>query len=69
MSVQEIALSHNQRKKLRKAITDDNVLFEDDNGDLVLSMAAYRALNGDSPIEDLIGDNVLNNDDEFVIFS
>lgn len=72
MSVQDIALSHNLRKKLRKAITDDSILFEDDNGDLILSMTAYRefsAITNSSAIEELIGHDVLNNDAEFIVFS
>ena len=72
MSVQEIAVSHNQHKKLLKAITDKDVLFEDENGDLVVSMAGYSELKinkNSSPIEDIVGDNQLDNDAEFVIFT
>lgn len=72
MSVQEIALSHNQRKKLLKAITDKDVLFEDENGDLIVSMAGYSKLKTNKnavAIEDIIGDKQLDYEAEFIIFT
>lgn len=38
MSIQEIPLSHNQKKKLLKAINNDNVIFRDENGDVVVNI-------------------------------
>jgi hypothetical protein len=38
MSIQEIALSHNRKKKLLKSIDNVNVMFKDDNGDVVVSV-------------------------------
>lgn len=72
MSVQEIALSHNQRKKLLKAITDENILFEEENGDIVMSVEGYKAFKVNkhpAPIENIIGDNLLDDNAEFIVFS
>lgn len=72
MSIQEIAVSHNQKKKLLKSINDDNVIFKDDNGDLVINVAAYLHLKQDTdstPIETIIGEDMLNFDSEYFLFS
>ncbi len=72
MSIQEIALSHNQKKKLLKSIKDDSVIFKDDNGDVVISVEAYIALkeNTDSaPIEIILGADVLDFDSQYFLFS
>ena len=71
MSIQEIALSHNQKKKLLKSIKDDSVIFEDDNGDVVVSVEAYLNLkkNSDSaPIELIIGGEILDFDSQYFLF-
>lgn len=72
MSIQEITLSHNQKKKLLRSINDDNVIFKDDNGDVVVNVEAYSALKQGSdsaPIEVIVGDEILNFDSQYFIFS
>lgn len=72
MSIQEIALSHNQKKKLLKSINDDAVVFKDDNGDIVVKVDAYINLKKDTdsaPIEKIIGDEVLDFDKQYFLFS
>ena len=73
MSVQEIAISHNQRKKLLKAIPDESVLFiEEESNDLVLSVDSYvefKANKDSDPITTIIGDNSIKSDTEFVVFT
>ena len=71
MSIQEIALSHNQKKKLLKAIDDENVIFKDDNGDIVVSVEAYLNLKQDTdsaPIEAILGDEILDFDSQYFLF-
>jgi hypothetical protein len=71
MSIQEIALSHNQKKKLLKSINDESVAFKDDNGDVVVSVEAYVNLKQGSdlaPIEVILGDEVLDFDSEYFLF-
>ncbi len=72
MSIQEIALSQNQKKKLLKAIKDKSVLFEDDNGDIVLDIVVYLNLKKDqdtAPIEAILGDDVLDLTVQYIIFT
>ena len=72
MTIQEITLSNNQKKKLQKAVNGSTVLFQDDNGDLVVNVEAYlEFLEGikQAPIEDIVGNNVLNYDAEYFVFS
>lgn len=72
MSIQEIALSHNQKKKLLNAIDDDNVIFKDDNGDVVVSVEHYVKFKQDSdssPVEVILGDEILDFDSQYFLFS
>lgn len=72
MSIQEIALSNNLKKKLLKSIKDESVIFEDDNGDLVVSVEAYINLKhatGSEPIETLLGDTHLDLNQQYFVFS
>lgn len=73
MSIQEISVTNNQKKQLNKAIQNESVLFQDDNQDLVVNVAAYiqyrDGLNSDvAPIEDIVGQDNLNFDAEFFVF-
>ena len=72
MSIQEISLSHNQKKKLLKAINDDNVAFKDDNGDVVVNVEAYVNLKKNTdkaPIEVIVGDEILDFESQYFLFS
>ena len=72
MSIQEIALSHNQKKKVLKSIDDDNVMFEDNNGDVVVSVENYVSFKQDSnssPIEMILGDDILDFNSQYFLFS
>ncbi len=72
MSIQEIAVSNNQKKHLLRAITDEAVLYQEDNGDLVVDVASYLELKAGAeigPIETIIGNDVLNFDAEYIVFS
>jgi hypothetical protein len=72
MSIQEIALSHNQKKKLLKSIGDENVVFKDDNGDIVVNVEGYLNFKQDSnsaPIEEILSDEILDFDSQYFLFS
>jgi len=75
MSIQEIGVTNNQRKQLLRAIKNEDVLFTDDNGDLVVNVAAYLVFKETlkprdaDPIEVTIGVENLNFDSEFFVFN
>jgi hypothetical protein len=72
MNIQEISLSNNQKKKLQRLLPDESVLFQDDNGDLVVNVAAYMAIQRNqraATIEDIVGKDILDFDSEFFVFN
>ncbi|GAA3934013.1 hypothetical protein [Litoribacillus peritrichatus] len=72
MSIQEISVSNNQKKALLKAIKNEEVLFQDDNGDVVVSVQAYADFKQDkdpAPIEEIIENVALDFSAEYFIFS
>jgi hypothetical protein len=71
MSIQDIAVSHNVKKKLLQAVKDDTVLFQDEDGAVVVNAAGYVALKADTgaePLEDVLGDVVLDLSAEYFVF-
>ncbi|MEP4485099.1 hypothetical protein [Marinobacter alexandrii] len=71
MSIQDIAVSHNIRKKLLRAVKDEAVLFQDDDGAVVVDVARYEDLKADTgtePLEDLLGEVELDTGAEFFVF-
>ena len=71
MSIQDIAVSHNTRKKLLRAVKDEAVLFQDEDGAVVVNVAGYERLKADTgtaPLEDVLGDVVLDESTEFLVF-
>ena len=71
MSIQEISVSNNQKKMLLKAIKKEAVLFQEENGDLVVNVAAYIEFKEDkdpAPIEAIVSD-VLDFESEYFVFS
>jgi len=71
MSLQDIHIANNQRKKLLKAIADKELLQQDE-GALVLNMVAYvnyKALSGESPVEDIMGDIELDYSAAYIVFN
>ena len=72
MSIQEIAISNSQMKKLLKLTELEEVLFQDENGDLVVNVNAYQALKDDIEpisIETVIGENKLDYSVSSFVFS
>ncbi len=82
MSIQELSIANNQKKKLLNAVKDKAVLFQDDNGDLVLNVANYKEFKGElrviratkknfevEPVETILGDDELDFAAEYIVFS
>lgn len=72
MSIQEIAISNSQKKKLLKLTELDEVLFQDESGELVVSVSAYQALKEKVEpisIESVIGENRLDYSASYFVFS
>ena len=72
MSIQEIAVSNSQKKKIQKSIKDESVLIVDDNGDLavqVITYELYKQKSRATPLEDILGEGVLNPEAEHYVFS
>jgi hypothetical protein len=70
MRIQEIMISNN-KKKLLKSITDNDVIYKEDNGDIVVNVEAYQNLKQDSnsaPIETMLDDDTLDFDNEYFVF-
>lgn len=71
MSIQDIAVSHNVKKKLLQAVKNEAVLFQDEDGAVVVNVAAYLALKADKgtePLESVLGDAVLDLSAEYIVF-
>jgi hypothetical protein len=69
--MQEIAVTNNQKKKILRAIRDQDVVFQDENGDVIVSVAAYIAYKEateEQPLEDLLDDQELADNTEFLVF-
>ncbi len=83
MSIQELTLANNQKKRLQKAIKDEAVLFEDENGDLVVNVSNYNEFKHElriiratkknnlevTPIETIVGEDILDFKVEYFVFS
>ncbi len=77
MSIQDITTTNNQKKRLLRAINDESILVQSEDGELLVNVAAYVSFkNGlpaeksnPAPIEAIIGDDILNFDAEYFAFS
>lgn len=72
MTIQDISVSNNQKKKILRDITDADIIFQDDNGDLVIQVAAYQTWQqetGQSPLQNILGDDMLDFSAEYFVFS
>ncbi len=70
--IQDIAVSHNCLKKLAKCIKGDKVLYKDEEGEIVVNIAAYndyKNSNETTPIEDIIGTERLDFSADYIVFS
>jgi hypothetical protein len=71
MSIQDIPFSNNQHKKLIKAIPDDRILLEGDDGGLIVNVAEYKSSKFATKgkiIELIMGDDVLDPNAQYWVF-
>ena len=72
MNIQDIAISNSQKKKLLKLTELEDVLYQDDNGDLVVNVSAYQALKNDIEpvsIESIVDERKLDYSVSYFVFS
>ncbi|MFT7265902.1 MAG: hypothetical protein ACI9A2_003991 [Halioglobus sp.] len=71
MIIQDIAVSHNAKKKLLQVVKDESVLFKDEDGTVVVNVASYVALKADTgrkPLEDVLNGVELDLSAEYLVF-
>lgn len=71
MSIQELSITNNQAKRLLKALPDENILIQDESGELVINVSAYMAykeIKKNTPVEDIL-DEELDGAAEYWIFN
>lgn len=72
MKIQEIAITGNQKKKIQKAVKGEAVIFEDENGDLIINVNGYLDLKEEKdkePLEEILGEDVLDYNVEFFVLN
>ncbi len=72
MNIQEIAITSNVRKKIQKAVKNTSIIFEDENGDIVVNVEAYVGNTEQTqryPLEEILGEDAFNYDAEFWVFN
>ena len=72
MSIQDISLTNNQKKLIFKTIKNQSIIVKEDNGDLVINVAAYLDFseqNSTKPLEEILEDISLNYEVEYFVFS
>jgi len=72
MSIQDISLTNNQKKLISKTIKNESILVKEDNGDLVINVAAYRDFAEQSetnPLEEILEDISLDYDVDYFVFT
>jgi len=71
MTIQDIEVSNNIRKKIVTALRDDSVLITEENGDVIVSVEAYNAFATRikrSPLIEILGDDLLDFSAEYFVF-
>ena len=72
MKVQEIAITGNQKKKIQKAVKGEAVIFEDENGDLIINVDGYLDLKDEkdkAPLEEILGEETLDYEVDFFVLN
>lgn len=70
MSVQEISVTNNQKKAVLRAFKKVKGFIEEDNGDLVIDIAHYQdyqAESGKAPLEEILVDEIIQDDTQYLI--
>ncbi|NRA60438.1 MAG: hypothetical protein HRU25_05910 [Psychrobium sp.] len=72
MNIQDITVSNNQRKKIIACIRDDNVLQQDENGEVIIRVEAYIEFSNrikKYPLEEIVGEDALDFTVEYLVFN
>lgn len=72
MSIQDITVSNNIRKKIINAVRDDSAIIIEENGDVIISVAAYQEFAERikrSPLEEILGEDTFDFSAEYFVFS
>jgi len=77
MSIQELSMTNNQKKALQKAISNEEILIQEENGDLVIKVSAYLNFKNDfnekksepAPLEALISEDELDFSAEYFVIT
>lgn len=71
MNIKDISISNNKKKQILAAVTDPAVIFQEENGDIVIDTKAYEKLKeetGKAPIEELLELEALETIADYVVF-
>ena len=71
MNIKDIAISNNKKKQILSAVTDHTVIFQEENGDVVVDTKAYQAFKeekGSAPIEEILDVPALEDQADYVVF-
>ena len=71
MNIKEISISNNKKKQIRASVSDESVLFIDENGDVVVNVEAYKnwkEQTGKSPIEEIVELDNLDTLGDYLVF-
>lgn len=72
MTIQDIEVSNNIRKKIITAVRDKASIVVEENGDVVISVEAYNIFAKNikrSPLLEILGDDVLDFSAEYFVFN
>lgn len=72
MKIQEIAITGNQKKKIQKAVKGQSIIFEDENGDIIINVEGYLDFKDEKakePLEEILADIELDYSVEFFVLS
>ncbi|MDN3648448.1 hypothetical protein QWZ13_05945 [Reinekea marina] len=72
MSIQDIATSNSQKKAILKAINDEGVALQEENGEVIINVEAYLLKYpnlSESPVMQLITDESIDMDADYWVFS
>ena len=71
MNIKELFISNNKKKQLLVAISNETVMFQDENGDVVVDTQAYKALKektNQAPIEEILEMEELEKLADYIVF-
>jgi len=72
MTIQDIEVSNNIRKKIITAVRDEASIVVEENGDVIISVEAYKVFAKNikrSPLLEILGDDVLDFSVEYFVFN